>query len=164
MSFGLDPEILKQMQSIKKMTQGIDWTSVSSKIEAFNTPKIPAFHQMPIITNPNLASEFHSRLIRMINEFDEGLNQSEEVGVRLVSFGQSVTFSVENIGYCNPSLIRFYGRLEDGSPVQLVQHVTQISFLLMALKRENPNEPKRKIGFCSEKENCETQEESPQAD
>jgi len=94
----------------------------------------------------------------MINEFNEKLNQSEEVGIRLVSFGQTVTFSVEDIGYWDPNLIRFYGRLEDGSPVQLIQHVTQISFLLMAIKRKDPNKPKQKIGFHLEQEADETQE------
>ena len=162
MSFGLDPETLKQMQSMQKAvqraTQGIDWPSVSSKIEAFNNYKQAPKFEMPVLTNPNHASEFHMRLIKMINDFDEKLNQTEEVGVRLVSFGQSITFSVEDIGYWNPSLIRFYGQLEDGTPVELVQHVTQISFLLMALKRKNPDEPKRKIGFCSEEENDETPE------
>ncbi|WP_207652686.1 DUF6173 family protein [Desulfosporosinus sp. FKA] len=161
MSFGLDPQTLKQIQSqvdaVKRATQGIDLQSISKRIDEVNSYKNPAF-QLPALTNPNLASEFHMRLIKMINDFDEKLNQTEEVGVRLVTFGQSITFSVEDIGYWNPSLIRFYGQLEDGTPVELVQHVTQISFLLMALKRKNPDEPKRKIGFRSEEENGETQE------
>lgn len=150
-----------QIDSVNRATQGIDFTSLSSTISALDnaqrkvTPDL--FSYLSKITDPNHASEFHMRLIKMINDFDKKLNQTEEVGVRLVTFGQSITFSVEDIGYWNPSLIRFYGQLEDGTPVELVQHVTQISFLLMALKRKNPDEPKQKIGFHMEEENDEAQ-------
>ncbi|QPA33055.1 hypothetical protein ISX45_00910 [Anoxybacillus caldiproteolyticus] len=102
--------------------------------------------------NPNLASEFYKRLVKMINEFDEKLDQEHEVGVRLVSYGQTIQFHIEDLGYYDPSLIIFYGRLEDGTKVELIQHVSQISFLLMAVKRLNPEKPKRRIGFNSEEE------------
>jgi hypothetical protein len=72
--------------------------------------------------------------------------------MRLVSFGQTITFSVTDIGYNNPSLIVFQGVTEDGKRLELIQHVTQISFLLMAVKRKNPDEPKRKIGFSGSEE------------
>lgn len=72
-----------------------------------------------------------------------------EVGLRLVTFGQTVVIHVEDLGYYNPSLIRFYGTVEDGSPVELVQHISQISFLLVAVKKKDPSKPKRKIGFSS---------------
>ncbi len=106
--------------------------------------------QIPEIKNPNHASEFYERLVKMINQFDDDLDQEHEVGMRLVSFGQAVTFHVTDLGYYNPSLIRFYGTLEDGSPVELIQHVSQISFLLMAVKRLDPSKPKPKIGFTNE--------------
>lgn len=98
-------------------------------------------------SDPNLASEFYDRLVEMINEFDDDLDETEEVGMRLVSFGQTIQFHIHDLGYYNPSLIRFYGQKEDGSDIELIQHVSQISFLLMAVKRLNPEEPKRKIGF-----------------
>jgi hypothetical protein len=53
----------------------------------------------------------------------------------------------DDIGYWNPSLISFQGRTDDGQPVELIQHVSQISILLMKLKRPDPSKPKRKIGF-----------------
>ncbi|MFS0819658.1 DUF6173 family protein [Lysinibacillus sp. 1P01SD] len=114
-----------------------------------NLPKPESIFKPPNIdfTNPNLASEFHKRLVEMINDFDDKLSETEEVGMRLVSFGQTIQFHVENIGYYNPSLITFYGKTGDGNKIELIQHVTQISFLLMAVPRLNPEEPKRKIGF-----------------
>ncbi|QRG66945.1 DUF6173 family protein [Brevibacillus choshinensis] len=95
------------------------------------------------------ASGYHKRLIEMITAFDNSLDNEHEVGMKLVTFGQAVTFHVTGIGYYNPSLIRFLGRLEDGSSVELIQHISQISFLLMAVKRSNPDEPKKPIGFIS---------------
>ena len=106
-------------------------------------PKI----EMP--TNPNLASEFHLRLINWINDFHKNLDNEHEAGARLVNFGQSVTFHIEDISYWNPSLISFIGKNEIGEPVELVQHVSQISILLVAMKRENIEAPKRPIGFSS---------------
>ena len=95
----------------------------------------------------NLASEFHLRLEKWIKDFDADLDNEHEVGVRLVSFGQALTFHLLGIGYWNPSLMRFYGQQEDGTPVELIQHVSQISILLMKLPRLDPSKPKRPIGF-----------------
>lgn len=97
----------------------------------------------------NLADEFHRRLINWINDFHRSLDEKYEVGARLVSFGQSVTFHIEDIGYWNPSLISFCGKNELGEKVELIQHVTQISILLVAMKRESIEAPKRPIGFAS---------------
>ena len=102
---------------------------------------------LSVPTNPNLASEFHYRLITMINNFHKELDAEYEAGAQLVSFGQKVTFHIKNIGYWNPSLIRFYGITDDGLPVELIQHISQISILLVKMKRDNPEEPKRPIGF-----------------
>ena len=104
----------------------------------------PAFHPP---TNPNLASEFYDRLVQWINDFDKGLDPQFEVGVRLVNFGQSVTFHLQDIGYWNPSLISFKGSSEQGEPVELIQHVSQISILLMKVARQDPSKPKQPIGF-----------------
>lgn len=103
-----------------------------------------------IIARQNLASEFCKKLYKEINEFDLNLDSESEVVVRLVSFGETVQFSVESIGFSDPSLISFSGHTDDGSHVQLVQHVSQISMLFLAAKRPNPEEPKFPIGFRQE--------------
>ncbi len=98
----------------------------------------------------NLASEFASHLLSKINQFDAELNAEQEVGLKLVSFGQTITFHVSAIGFYNPSLVVFAGLTDDGNRVELVQHVSQISFVLIALPKLNPEQPKRKIGFVQE--------------
>jgi hypothetical protein len=93
------------------------------------------------------ANIFYEQLTEEIIEFDESLNQDEEVGVRLVSYGQTIQFHISDLGYRNPYLIFFYGNLDDGSPIQLVQHVSQISFVLIAIKRKDPEKAKKPLGF-----------------
>ncbi|MBI4620702.1 MAG: hypothetical protein HY739_11160 [Desulfobacterales bacterium] len=109
-------------------------------------PKLP---KIQIPTDPNLASEFYKRLVEWVNDFDKSLDQDHEVGVRLVNFGQAVTFHLRDIGYWNPSLISFSGYTEQSEPVELIQHVSQISILLLKVKRQDPFQPKRPIGFAN---------------
>ncbi|MGB8029331.1 MAG: DUF6173 family protein [Terracidiphilus sp.] len=120
----------------------------------FSTPKyMPLKTAEQVYLDNNMASEFHSRLCKWIEEYDKRLDDAHEVGVRLVSFGQSLTFHLQDIGYWNPSLMWFCGVMEDGAPVELIQHVTQISILLTKLPRLDPSIPKRSIGFCNTDEN-----------
>ncbi len=133
----------------KMMSEAMSWQARSAiQAAALSAP-----------TNPNLASEFYRRLVEWINNFDSTLDAQHEVGVRLVSFGQTVTFHLIDISYWNPSLISFIGTTNEGEPVELIQHVSQISILLMKLPRLNPDKPKKKIGFLSEDEKEEVNEE-----
>lgn len=102
------------------------------------------------IQRANLASQFAKHLLSQMNRFDKELDADHEVGVRLVSFGQSITFHVSDLSYYNPSLIVFIGLTEDGNRVELVQNTSQINFLLIALPKLQPEQPKRKIGFIQE--------------
>ncbi|HGW3965373.1 TPA: DUF6173 family protein [Citrobacter freundii] len=99
--------------------------------------------------NQNLADEFQRRLICWVNDFHRDLEEEYEVGGQLASFGRSIEFHFTDIGYWNPSLISFIGVLDDGSPVELVQHVSQINILLVRKKRKVLDEPKRPIGFAA---------------
>lgn len=95
----------------------------------------------------NLASDFCRKLYDSIREFDSALNPEQETAIRLVAFGQTITFTVTSLGYTDPSLIHFYGILESGQPVELIQHVSQINFLLTIVLRQQPEQPKPPIGF-----------------
>jgi len=105
--------------------------------------------QIMHLTNPNDASEFYRRLVKWINDFHRDLEDEYEVGGQLVNFGSYTTFSFTDIGYWNPSLISFHGIQADGSPVKLIQHVTQINVMLVRQKRAHPEQPKRPIGFAT---------------
>jgi Family of unknown function (DUF6173) len=98
----------------------------------------------------NLASEFATKLLERIKHFDTELDNDHEVGMKLVSFGQATTFHVSDVGYYNPSILLFIGYTDEGNRVELIQHVSQFSFLLLTLPRLNPEQPKRPIGFIQE--------------
>lgn len=87
----------------------------------------------------------HERVVRSINSFEELLDQEHEVGARLVSFGSELTFYIEDVGYWGPDIITFYGKNPDGNYVELLQHISQLSVLLVAL--EKVQEEPRRIGF-----------------
>jgi hypothetical protein len=99
------------------------------------------------IAHANLASAFAEKLRLRIAVFDRSLDEAHEVGARLVTFGQSVVFRPTDILYSNPSLIAFRGVMEDGGPIELVQHVGQISVLLVKVARLDPSKPRRQFGL-----------------
>jgi hypothetical protein len=49
------------------------------------------------------------------------------------------------MGYFGPDMIVFYGKNDSGEPVQLIQHTSQLSVLLVAVRKQS--ERPRRIGF-----------------
>jgi hypothetical protein len=106
-----------------------------------------SWNQLPIKFKDD-ADTIAEDLIEAANEFQSSLDEDREAGAMLASFGQTVTVYITGIGYKGGKLIKFIGYLADeGTPVELLQHVSQINFLLVSLPRQNPEEPKRPIGF-----------------
>ena len=81
------------------------------------------------ISIDSTADKVCRRLFKVISEYEEQLDPESEIGLRLVSFGAVQTISIESIGTIGPNLIQFDG-YTDGEKVSLVQHVTQLNFLL----------------------------------
>ncbi|MCX5864163.1 MAG: DUF6173 family protein [Deltaproteobacteria bacterium] len=94
----------------------------------------------------NPVIEVCESLAKYIQEFEASLSSDQEVGARLVTFGQAVTFHISQVGFSKPNIVTFYGTTDNGEQVQLIQHVSQLSVLLIAMKRVS-EEPKRPIGF-----------------
>lgn len=107
---------------------------------AFRLPSIP----MPAIQQ-SAAEWMYERLCKQITKFESKLSENEEIGGRIVAAPGGDTFHIEDIGYWGPDLVIFYGNSRDGRPLELLQHVTQISVLLTALPKEQ--EAPRRIGF-----------------
>lgn len=84
------------------------------------------------------------RIIRSLKAFEDSLSPSEEVGVRLLSAPGDV-LRIENVGYWNPDLVKFTGVTGEGHRYELIQHVSQVNILLVALPKAQA-EPRR-IGF-----------------
>lgn len=95
-------------------------------------------HRNPVI-------QVFASLKEYVSDFQDTLDEEHEVGANLVSFGREVTFHVHTLGYSAPAIITFHGALENGNRVQLIQHVSQLSFLLVAVKKLG--DKPRRIGF-----------------
>jgi Family of unknown function (DUF6173) len=93
----------------------------------------------------NPAKWMHERLVKSIIEFEEALDETQEIGARLVNFGEREPIHINDVGYWGPDLVIFYGTNADKRPVELLQHVTQVSVLLVAMPKEH--EQARRIGF-----------------
>ena len=86
-------------------------------------------------------------LCKYIKDFESGLDSEHEVGLLLTNFGHSVTMHVTEIGYEKSVLMIFKGYV-NGKMSTLIQHISQLNFLLMSVPKEN-DRPKRPIGFLS---------------
>lgn len=84
------------------------------------------------------------RIVRSLQAFEASLSQDQDVGLRFAALPGDV-LRIENVGYWNPDMIKFYGTTGDGNRYELIQHVSQLGLMLVALPRQNV-EPRR-IGF-----------------
>ncbi|MGY2186161.1 DUF6173 family protein [Pseudomonas sp. SDO5591_S426] len=83
--------------------------------------------------NPVVA--VYESLGEYVKAFEADMDEEHEIGARLVNFGSAIQIRVQRIGYTAPSLITFSGTTEVGDKVQLIQHISQLSFLLISLKK-----------------------------
>lgn len=88
----------------------------------------------------------YEKIMEQVRDFEENLDEDHEIGLMLASFGSSITMLVTEIGYQNPDLLYFYGSV-NGTDSQLIQHVSQLNFLLTSVEREDKSIPARRIGF-----------------
>ena len=100
------------------------------------------------LRNPHLADVIYENLMEEIIDFQNDLDENHEVGVLLASFGSSVLMNVTELGYQNPDMLFFYGYV-NGNEARLIQHVSQLNFLLMSVEKEDKTQPPRRIGFRS---------------
>ena len=103
------------------------------------------------------------RLIRLIEDFEKGLSDQEEIGGRLVGAPGEGSFQIDDIGFWGPDLIMFYGKNKDGRPVRLIQHYNQLSVLLTSVPKEKPREAPRRIGFAIQRR-VEAEEKAAEAE
>jgi hypothetical protein len=119
-------------------------------------PNFPDF-QMPAVLKrgfeiPKLigpAESMYTRLVKQIIRFEERLSGEEELGGRFVTVPNEGVFHILDISYWGPDMLIFRGKNADGSPIELLQHYTQMSVLLCVVPKEK--EEPRRIGFLLEK-------------
>lgn len=119
------------------------WGSASHLPEKPNTPN---YDLHALIRDHNMADYAYEVILDRIKEFEDELDDEHEVALQLASFGQSITLAVTSIGYSNPSTLVFYGYV-NGNPATLLQHISQLNFLLLSVPKQDPGKPPRRIGF-----------------
>lgn len=107
---------------------------------------IKLIRDVPIRTDFHLADYQYEIIMKSIADFESELDDNQEIAIMLASFGQSILMRVTDIGYSNPSLIHFYGYVNEQKS-ELIQHVSQLSFLLTAVQKADSDRPARRIGF-----------------
>lgn len=96
-------------------------------------------------------SDTQFKLLRKyISDFEQTLDEEHEVGILLTNFGQATLMQVTEIGWEKSVLMIFRGYV-NGTYSTLIQHVSQLNFLLTSVPKE-PDRPKRTIGFVTSKE------------
>ena len=88
----------------------------------------------------------YERLILYIKNFEEQLDNKQEVAMGFAG-GDTGILRIEGIGYFAPDVLTFYGRDEDETRTQLIQHVSQLNVMLRALPKPSEVDEPRRIGF-----------------
>ena len=97
-------------------------------------------------TAPIIAQRLHQEIIN----YQASLPDEEDVTLALAHFGQTMNIIIQSIGYIGYNLIVFHGVDNFGKPLELIQNINQLDFLLTAQSKPEPEVPKRTIGFLNE--------------
>lgn len=76
-----------------------------------------------------IAVKTYRALVRSIVEFEQTLDSSLEVAVRLSGF-PDLTLRLRHVSHAEPDIIKIYGESPAGEDVQITQHVSQLNALL----------------------------------
>lgn len=88
----------------------------------------------------------YERIIVYIRNFESQLDANQEVAMGFAGSDAGV-LKIEGLGFYEPDLLTFYGRDDDGMKTQLIQHIAQLSVMLRAVPKAQPEDPPRRIGF-----------------
>ncbi|RYG25052.1 MAG: hypothetical protein EON93_22525 [Burkholderiales bacterium] len=91
------------------------------------------------------AAWMHQRLVHQVMEFEKNLGPDHEVGGRFVEGPSGEPLHLSNVASWGPDMILFMGEFPDGRKWELMQHYSQVSMLLVAVRKIN--EEPRRIGF-----------------
>ena len=122
-------------------------------------PKPGEAKPLPAKSNP--AEWMFDRLVRMIDDYEKGLSEDEEIGGRMVGAPGEGSFHIDDIGFWGPDLIMFFGKNHHGRPIRLIQHYTQLSVLLTSMPKVK--DKPRRIGFVLRERQEEEQKAAAEA-
>lgn len=95
------------------------------------------------------AEQVFNHILGRVKQFQAGLPDDHELGLHLADFGGGRALHVRGMGFKNPNIIEFYGMLDGDQQVAIIQHISQLNFLLIAVPPPADQTPYR-IGFAAE--------------
>lgn len=116
--------------------------SPSVRMQITGYADTPALMEAPTKKDISPVEWMHHRLAQAIAAFEKNLDDDQEVAFSLVSAGGGRMLHADNIGYWAPDLIVFMGHNDQGLPIQMFQHVSQVNMLLAAARKQSPEPPK----------------------
>jgi hypothetical protein len=124
-----------------------DAESLATGMQAPSPPELQPPKSLPPESPPKGPAEWAcARLVHYIRQFEQGLDAAQEIAMGFAGSDAGL-LRIEGLGFSEPDLLTFYGREEDGTKTQLIQHVSQLNFHLRAVPTATPEEPARRIGF-----------------
>jgi hypothetical protein len=108
-------------------------------------PLPPAIAGQPV-EDKSPAQWAYERIILYIKNFEEQLDDRHEVAMGFAG-SETGVMRIEGIGYFAPDILTFYGRDEDETRTQLIQHVGQLNVMLRAMPKAPEEAAPRRIGF-----------------
>lgn len=118
--------------------------SLSDAIRSIDTS--PLVVEPPVLPIAYSYSDTQFEILQKhIQEFERSLDADHEVALMLTNFSQTIVMQVTEISYEESVLMIFRGYV-NGTMSTLIQHVSQLNFLLTSVPRD-PDRPKRQIGF-----------------
>ena len=94
----------------------------------------------------NPAVAVFEQIKEQVHLFGKHLEDGEALGIQLLGSGSEARLKIQTIGYATPSIIYFDGETADGNFARLLQNVSQLSVMLVAVTLR-AGEEKRPIGF-----------------
>lgn len=79
------------------------------------------------------AEALYASLRARVRAFQDRLPEGTELGLKLANFGVPTDFHIRAIWFENPNIIGFDGVQPDGTRTTLIQHISQLNFMLTAL-------------------------------
>lgn len=108
-------------------------------------PEEEAQDLLPELPEP-YAGQVHANLVAAIADFEADLDDAHEVALGFAGSEVGI-LRIEGIGWIEPDTLTFDGTDEAGIRTRMIQHVTQLNVMLVALPRTDTAGEPRRIGF-----------------
>ena len=137
----IPPEYMKKLNQTMQAVQKFDINFTEQSLTEKLGERIASAPQI------NPAKWVYDQLVELVEQFESGLNDEQETGLKIISLGNAEIYRVERIDYRNPYLLVFHCLTSNGAEATLIQHYSQLNFLLVVLPKLDAQKPARRIGF-----------------